>query len=93
MTSWEPNFLAGRSAQSLFSSSYPEDRLNDVVNDRREMFGDIQAAIDEFSGKHHFKPRDTAAAMGQVDDALGDLFYEYEEELRDEISEKNRESD
>ena len=80
-------------AQSLFSSSYPEDQLNELVNDRREMFGDMRAAIDKFAGKYHFKPRDILAAMGQVDDALGDLFYEYEEELRDEISERDQRLD
>jgi hypothetical protein len=85
--------LPARWAQSLFSSTYPEDRLNEVVNDRREMFGDIRAAIDKFSGKYHFEPRDIAAAMDQVDDALGDLFYEYEEDLKDEISERDRDRD
>ena len=80
-------------AQSLFSSSYPEDRLDQLVNDRREMFGDMRAAIDKFSGKYHFKPRDIAAAMAQVDDALGDLFYEYAEDLKDEISERDRRLD
>jgi hypothetical protein len=42
--------LPARWAQSLFSSSYPEDRLNELVNDRREMFGDVRAAIDKFAG-------------------------------------------
>jgi len=77
-------------ARSLFSSSYPEDRLDQSVSDRREMFGDIRAAIDKFSGKYQFKPRDVASAMGQIDDPLGDLFYEYQEDLRDEISERDR---
>jgi hypothetical protein len=80
-------------ARSLFSSTTPEDRLAELVDDRREMFGDMRAAIDKFSGKHHFKPRDIASAMDQVDDALGDLFYEYEEEFRDEISERDRDRD
>ena len=85
--------LPARWAQSLFSSSYPEDRLDEVVNDRREMVGDMRAAIDKFSGKYRFKPRDIQAAMDQVDDALGDLFYEYKEELTDEISERDRRLD
>ena len=85
--------LPARWAQSLFTSSYPEDRLNDLVNDRREMFGDMRAAIDKFAGKYHFKPRDIQSAMDQVDDALGDLFYEYAEDLKDEISERDRRLD
>jgi hypothetical protein len=31
--------------------------------------------------------------MDQMDDALGDLFYEYKEELTDEISERDRRLD
>jgi hypothetical protein len=85
--------LPARWAQSLFSSTYPEDRLNELVNDRREMFGDMRAAIDKFAGKYHFKPRDIHATMDQVDDALGDLFYECKEELTDEISERDRRLD
>ena len=85
--------LPARWAQSLFSSTYPEDQLNELLNDRREMFGDMRAAIDKFAGKYHFKPRDIQAAMDQVDDALGDLFYEYKEELTEEISERDRRLD
>jgi hypothetical protein len=85
--------LPARWAQSLFSSTYPEDQLNDLVNDRREMFGDMRAAIDKFSSKYRFKPRDIERAMDQVTDALSDLFYEYEEELKDEISERGRDRD
>jgi hypothetical protein len=44
----------------------------------------------KFAGKYHFKPRDIQAAMDQVDDALGDLYYEYKEELTDELSERDR---
>jgi hypothetical protein len=85
--------LPARWAQSLFSSSYPEDRLNELVNDRREMFGDMRAAIDKFAEKYQFKQRDIQSAMDQVDDALGDLFCEYKEELSDEISERDRRLD
>jgi hypothetical protein len=85
--------LPVRWARLLFRSTYPEDRINDLVNDRREMFGDMRAAIDKFSGKYQFKPRDIQAVMHQLDDALGDPFYEYEEELKDEISERDHRLD
>jgi hypothetical protein len=84
--------LPARWAQSLFSSRYPEDRLYELVNDRREMFGDMRAAIDKFVSIIS-KPRDIQSAMDQVDDALGGLFYEYKEDLSDEISERDRRLD
>ena len=78
-------------ASSLFSSTDPAERLSELVDDRREAFGDIRAVLDKLSAKYHFKPREIEAAMGQVDDALGDLFYETKEELEDEIERRVRE--
>jgi hypothetical protein len=78
-------------ASSLFSSTDPAECLSELVDDRREAFGDIRAVLDKLSAKYHFKPREIEAAMGQVDDALGDLFYEAKEELEDEIDRRVRE--
>jgi hypothetical protein len=78
-------------ASSLFSSTDPAERLSELVDDRREAFGDIRAVLDKLSAKYHFKPCEIEAAMGQVDDALGDLFYEAKEELEDEIDRRVRE--
>lgn len=80
-------------ARSLFSSSDPQDRLAELVEDRREAFADIRAVLDRLSAKYHFRPRDVDSAMSQVDDVLGDLFYEEGEAYRDDISERDRRRD
>jgi hypothetical protein len=77
-------------AKSLFSSTDPAERLSELVDDRREAFGDIRLVLDRLSAKYHFRPREIDAAMGQVDDILGDLFYETKEELEDEIDQRIR---
>jgi hypothetical protein len=79
--------------KSLFSSTDPAERLSELVDDRREAFGDIRAVLDKLSAKYHFRPREIDAAMGQVDDVLGDLFYETKIELEDEIDQRARERD
>jgi hypothetical protein len=38
-------------AASLFSSSDPQERLDEAVSDRREAKGDIRAVIDKYSAK------------------------------------------
>jgi hypothetical protein len=80
-------------AKSLFSATDPAERLSELVDDRREAFGDNRLVLDRLSAKYHFKPREIDAAMGQVDDVLGDLFYETEIELEDEIDHRVRERD
>ncbi len=83
---------AGR-AKSFFSSTDPTERLSELVDDRREAFGDIRLVLDRLSAKYHFRPREIDAAMGQVDDVLGDLVYETKGELEDEIDRRVRERD
>ncbi len=85
--------LPARWAKSLFSSTDPAERLSELLDDRREAFGDIRLVIDRLSAKYHFRPREIDAAMGQVDDVLGDLFYETKIELEEEIDQRVRERD
>jgi len=80
-------------AKSLFNTTDPAERLSKLVDDRREAFGDIRLVLDRLSAKYHFRPREIDAAMGQVDDVLGDLFYDSKIELEEEIDQRDRDRD
>lgn len=85
--------LPASRALPLVTWTEPEERLDALIKDRREAFGDIRAVLDKFSAKYRFRPRDLASAMDHADDMLGDLFYGAKEEIEDEISERERRRD
>jgi len=76
-------------ARHLQSRRDPAERLSALRQDVLDAKSEIRAALDRLAEKHHIPPREVERSMGWADDGLGDLIYDTERELEDEIQDRD----
>jgi hypothetical protein len=67
--------------------SDPRDELQTLRRDKLEAKHEIRQVLDKYAGRHGIEANEVNQLVwGYVDDLLGDLFYEKEQELLDGIA-------
>jgi hypothetical protein len=64
---------------------HPAERLDALVQDKLDAKAEIRAVLDRLAGKYGVPASDVNAAMGWVDEGIGDLFYDVELGFQHEI--------